>query len=313
MNNNYLIIGDDTFLRDKETAKIKDKFLSSSEIDLNYSVHTPDDISGMMDSLGTMPFLAEKRVVVVKDAHELSEEALGAVAAYLAAPAATAVLVLAADGALKKTPAYTKLSGKLTEIAADKPREGTVRQWIRSFFTKEGVQITEDAVSLLVELKGQDSAGIKTDLEKLAAFSGGKKIEAADVKKLVGHSVTETIYNLVDAIDAKDAGWVFRILEDMDSQGKEVPEIIGYIASHIRGVQKAALAASQGKRPEDLAREAKMHPYRAKKLMEHARKYTPARIARWNELILETDREIKTGLKNAKLALEMLVVALMRV
>ena len=313
MNNNYLIIGDDAFLRDKETAKIRDKFLSPSEADLNYSAHTPDDIGGVMNSLGTVPFLAERRVVVLKDAHELSEEALAALLLYLGAPAATAVLVLAADGALKKTPLYAKLSGKLTEVAADRPREGTIRQWIRSFFAKESIQITEEAVNLLVELKGQDSLGIKTDLEKLLAFSGGKKIEAADVKRLVGQSVTETIFSLVDAIDARDAAWAFRVLEDMDSQGKEAPEIIGYIASHVRGVQKASLAALQGKRPEDLAREAKMHPYRAKKLMESARKYTPARIARWNELLLETDREIKTGLKSAKLALEMLVVGLMRV
>ncbi len=201
---NYLIIGDDEYLRAREEARIKEKFLPPEETDLNYSVYQPDQIDGIMDSVNTVPFMADKRVILVKDAHELSKESLEAILSYAESPLKTNVLILSADSSLEGNKLYRKLSTLVETVKMRKPDKATVKKWIRGFFKKEDIDISPAATDLVAELKGDDISGIKTELEKIAAYSGGEKIETEDVEKLVGRSVTETVFKLVDAINKLD-------------------------------------------------------------------------------------------------------------
>ncbi|MFC1548366.1 DNA polymerase III subunit delta [Candidatus Omnitrophota bacterium] len=311
MANNYLIIGDDEYIRESEVNKIKNKFLSSSETELNYSVHAPNDIDGIMDSLGTMPFIADKRVILVKDAEELSEESSNTISSYLENPTGTSVLIISSGGSFKKSKQYKKLSKLVSEIEADKPTPEKMKNWVRSYFKKEGIEISPRAVNLIVELKGTDTPGVKMELDKLASFSGGERIEVEHVEQIVGRSVTETVFKLVDAINAGDGKWVFRIINDLYDQKKQPPEIIGYLGWYIRIMQKIRLLSERGMEPGGLASELGYSPAYARRLVGQSKKYPVKRIERWVSLLLETDRDIKTGRKEASVALEMLIASLL--
>jgi len=308
MKENYLIIGDDEYISQKETSKIKEKFLSSGEEDLNYSIHDPSDIEGTMNSLGTMPFLAERRVVVLKEAGEFSSEVMDTILSYLEKPLDTSVLVILAGDTFKKTKHYRQLSKLLSIVNADNPTPVTIKSWIRTFFKKEGLQISPAAVDLIVELKGTDTPAVKMEIEKLLSFSGGNKIEIEDVEELVGRSVTETVFKLVDAINSRNSKWAFRILNDLYGQKKQPQEIIGYLSWYMRVMQKVKLLSGKGSSLDQIARELKYSPAYTRRLSGQAEKYSASRIYRWVQLLLETDRDIKTGGKQAQLALEMLLV-----
>lgn len=312
MPENYLIIGDDEYLREKEIARIRDKALRPHEIDLNFSVYSPQEVIPVIDALGTTPFISDKRVVLVRNAGSLDDKGAAAILSYLDKPLETSILILTADQDLRKTSLYGKFSKKMTELVADRPKEAAVRQWIRSFFEKEKIGISEEAVDLIVELKGQDTLGVKTELEKLALYSSGKQIEVSDVEELVGRSMTETVFGLVGAIDSRNADKVFLVLSDLRDQKKQPVEVIGYLAWHLKNMQKVSLIASKGKREDEIAKELGFPEWRAKRLIAEARKYSHARVEKWLTLLLEADRDIKTGLKDPDLALEMLVVGLMK-
>jgi len=310
-NENYLIIGNDSYTRETEAEKIRKRSLSSGEVDLNYSAHKVEDIEEAMDSLGTMPFLAEKRVVLIKEDNGFSDEFTEAILSYLARPMETSVLVLSTGSSFKKNKNYHKLAGLVNEIKADKPDPVTIKGWIRDFFKKEGIEISPKAVELIVELKGSDAIAVKGELEKLVCFSGGEKIENTHVEQLVGRSVTEDVFKLVDAVNARDTKWAFRVLNDLYDQKKQPYEIIGYLAWYIRGIQKVVLLSGRGSGPEGIVAELGFHPWQAKKFLYQAKKYPVNRINRWTSLLLETDRDIKTGRKRSPLALEMLLVSLL--
>ncbi|MEA3488911.1 MAG: DNA polymerase III subunit delta [Candidatus Omnitrophota bacterium] len=310
MSENFLIIGEDEYIKETEISRIRDKFLSSGEADLNYSVHLPDDINGIMDSLGTVPFLADKRVVLVKEAQKLPDEFAATILSYLEKPSENSVLVLSSSGSLRKAGYYSKLSRVVKVVKADKPKPVMLGKWIRIFFTKENIAISNQAVELIVELKGEDTAGMRTELEKLVSFSGGEKIEVEHVEKLVGRSVKEAVFKLVDAVNTRDAKWAFRVLNDLYARKKRPEETVGYLAWYLRMMQKVVLLSKRGADPEGMAAELGLQPWRAGKFIQQAKKYPVDRIERWLELLLETDRDIKTGRRKPTLALEMLVVQL---
>lgn len=313
MAQQYLIIGNDQFMREKEIARIRDKYLSGSESDLNFSVYDPDDADGIMDSLGTMPFLAERRVVLVKEAQSMNASMSETITAYLDNPSDNNILILSSAGDLKKTGLYKKIKDKLEVITADRPDASTLKGWIRSFFRKQGADITPEAADLLVELKGDDTTGTRTELEKLIAFSGGEAIEARHVEELVGSSVTEVIYKLVDAVNSGNADWAWRIVSSLYDQKKRPHELIGYLGSYIRKIQKVKLLKSRGADVSAVASGiGTKSMYYAKRMIREAAGFSPARIDKWITGLYEADRDIKTGRKKDTLAVEMLISGLLR-
>lgn len=306
MAENFLVVGDDRYLRDREEKKLRDKFLSAGEVDLNYSAGGAEDAERIMDSLGTVPFLADKRVVLVKDAQDLPETVISSIDAYLEKPMETSVLILSCDGSFTKTAAGRSLSKKMKTVTAEKLTPRKIRSGIIDFFKRDKIEITPQAVELIIELKGNDPTLIKPELEKLAGYSGGKKIDVPDVEELVGRSVSEAIYKLTDAISAKDAKWGLRVLDDL-GYAKEGPKIIGYLAGHIRAIQKVKLLSMNGAGMNEMVAAIGKRAYFAEK---QARKLSVKTIDKWVSLLLEADTEIKRGLKEPSLVLEMLLARL---
>jgi len=307
MAENYLILGDDKLVSDKEIAKIRDKALSQEAVSFNYSVHMPSDMAGLMDSLGTLPILSEKRVVLLKEAGSLNDENVEDLVRYLEKPCESSVFIISADASFKKSGRYRKISRLMKTVSADSPPPATIKSWIRAFFEKEGLTISTRAVDLVVELKGADTAGIKTEIEKLAGYCEEGKIDTEDVEKLVGRSVTEVVFKLVDAINARDAKWAFRILEDLYDQKKHPVEIIGYLSWYMRMMQNVKLLSGKGFGPEEIAEELGYSSGYVKRLLGQSRKHSAAKIGRWVTLLFDTDRAIKTGSKAAPVAMDMLI------
>jgi DNA polymerase III subunit delta len=310
MPENYLIICEDPYMRGKEEKKLRDKFLSSGEIELNYSVFPPEDISGIMDALGTMPFLADKRVVLVRGAENMPEEGAASMERYLDGPSPDSVLILSFSVLSPKDKTFKKFSKKMIVVSVEKFTPQKTKSAIRDFFKKEKIEISPRAVELIFELKGADPAAIKPELEKLADYSGGKKIDAEDVEEMVGRSVTEVIFKLVDAINAGNMKWALTVLGDMGEAKKEGPKIIGYLASHMRVIQKIKLLTLTGAgRNEIMSSIGK----RAYYLEPQARKLSVEKINKWDSLLLKADMDIKRGLKEPSLVLEMLIADLITV
>jgi len=308
---NYLITGDDEYIKLAEEKKIREKFLSPLEDGLNYSVHGPENLENLMDSLTTMPFLSEKRVVLVREIQDLPERFFDTVLSYLKNPSKTSVLVLSSDASFKKNKHYHSLSGLVKVIKADKPDAATAKLWIKTFFDKQEVKITPAAVDLIIELKGDDTTGIKMELDKLAAFSGRAEITEEHVRQLVGRSVTESVFKLVDAVNKRDAKWAFRVLDDLYDQKKQPQEIIGYLCWYLRMMQKAGLLKSGGVSETDIPAQLGHKPFYGRRLVRESGKYPAERIRQWLSLLLEADRDIKTGRREGRVAVEMLVTSLM--
>jgi len=312
MPSNFLIIGDDTYIRKREEIKLRDKFLSSDEIELNFSVFNGDNVSEMMDSINTLPFIADKRVVLLKDVQKVQDNLFETLLNYLEQPLASSTLIISFDSSFKKNKFYKKIQKHVQEIVADSPGAFTLRKWIKGFFAKENIEINEDAINLLIELKGDDTVGVKIELEKLALFSGGDRIEYAHVEELVGRNVRETVFKLVDAINKNDAKWLYQILEDLYAQKKQPPEIIGYMGWYVKVIQKIMLLAGKGQNVNEIASGIKYSVAYTRRLFAQSKQFSKERIAFWAKALLDADREIKTGLKKPNLAIETMFARMLK-
>lgn len=309
---NYLIIGDDGYIKERETERLKKEFLSLDEIILNYSVFSHDDMENAMSSLVTLPFLSKKRVVVLNGIDNLMPERMEGVLFYLEHPLETSVLIMWGGSSFRTSKHYGKLSKLTNVISVNNPDTATIKNWIRNFFKKEKIEISANAVDLVVELKGTNTIDVKAELDKLVCFSGGKKIDVEHVEQIVGRSIAETVFKLVDALEARNAKWVFRILNDLYGQKKQPHEIIGYLSWHTRIMQKIILLSGRGLGIELLASELSYSPGYVRRLLEQSKRYTAEKLNKWGRLLFETDKDIKQGIRQPVLALDMLLSAFLQ-
>jgi len=306
---NYLVTGDDTYIREKEILKIKEKFLEASFGSLNYAVYSGTNIDDSLDLLRTIPFLSSKRIALIQDAHQISAVSAEKIEKYLKNPSRTGILVLSADSSFCGKKYFKKICSLVEIVKADKPTASTMKRWIHGFFEKEKIEISQEAVQCIVDLKGADTVGMKEELEKLILFSGGDRIETCHVERLIVRSAREMIFKLVDAVTERDAVWVFRILADLYAEKKKPHEIIGYLGWYTKIMKKILLLSARGTPTNRIAAELGYSSGYVRRLEERAKKYSTGRIAGWGSLLFETDKEIKTGQKKPETAVEMMLVS----
>lgn len=215
----YYFHGDDDFLKDLRVREVVAAAVDPATRDFNLEVRRGGDVDAeSLDSLlSTPPMLAERRVVVIREADKLKKAARTLLDGYLKRPSADTVLLLVTATGVKPDKG---LSERATAVDFAPLTGDRVPKWV-VFQTETvlGRTITPGAVSLLVEAVGDDLSQLAVELEKLASFSDATIDEAA-VAAMVGVRRGESLGDLLDAIGARDATTALALLPAVLEQPK---------------------------------------------------------------------------------------------
>ena len=215
----YLFVGEDDFRKNEALTLLLDAAVDPATRDFNLEIRRGSEISAetLGSILGTPPMLADRRVVVVRDAGSLKKDAKSVAEGYLDRPAPDVILVLIQIGGENTEPRFAKATTVVFEpISGPK-----LARWITNRSeTAFGAPITAEAVELLQNSVGNDLAHLNIELEKLASFRNGAPIDEAAVAAIVGVRREETLPALLDAVAARDASLALRILPGLLEQPK---------------------------------------------------------------------------------------------
>lgn len=276
----------------------------------------------------TVPFLADKRLVVVegllsryeapgrtnnrrktKKAEKPDESA--AIAGYVKSiPEFTELVFI--DGKIgSKNPLLNGISGVGKAKSFPMLREPELRQWVERRVKKVGGSIAPGAVSLLVRYVGNNLWIMAGEVDKLAMFVPGRPITDADVRSLVSYTQEGNIFAMVDAILEFRGGVAQGLLEHLLQQGAAPVHLLFMIARQVRLMYRVRDLRKQGvARGEMQSRLGLTSDFVFRKVWEQADKYTPARLREVYHRLLEADLSIKTGRCEGELALSILVAEL---
>ena len=238
----------------------------------------------ILSSANTMPFCANNRVVIINDCDNLTEKQVEQLEGYLKNPARQTVLIMdfcREAGHIKSWGGLTKLAKRISFERL----EGTkIDQWIESHAAGLNKKIRPDAVGLIKDLVGGgDLYALKNELEKLALFVlDREEITKQDVEEIVGKSLNEDVFRLIDVISAKKVVKALDILRELLARKVRPHEIVGTLAWHFR---RAYLSGG-------------VNSVKKQKLEDKI------------ELLLSTDLAIKRSKINPQIALEIVVIKL---
>lgn len=313
------LYGADTYRSREHLKKMINKFQADRDPS-RLNVVIPEiervSVSDVLQELHAAPFLAEKRMVVLKGLLGSKEKNLQTVMLEKiqanSIPAST-ILLIWEDGnefksnntvkelfALLQKEKYAQCFDVLTGIK--------LQQFIEEQVKERGGIIERDALQYLANNSKNDIWFVQSTLEQLTAFAAGRTIQLTDVKQFVPERFDDNIFNLVDAIVARQGGKVFSMLEEQYKKGEDGMFVLSMLIRQFRILLELRdLIERNIGGIEGLAKEMGLHPFVVKKSLPFARKYTLAQLQKIYSSLLELDIKTKTGGGDQPVLLDVLI------
>ncbi len=308
VRSSYLVVGAEPLLRDDALEAIRMAALADSPSDFDYERLDGETVTGaaLLDAVGTLPVLAPRRLVVLREPESTRAKARGLADAIVDALVALkdrrdSVLVVLAEKVDGRS-RWVKAFGTRAVVRCDPPRKGAaLAAFIAAEASRQGVALERAAIGLLAERTGPQLLVLRQEIAKAALFAGpGEKVKAKHVAESTSDVAEEPIWDLTDAIVEGRCGDALALLGKLLRAGSAPPAILGSFVNHFRkltSIRNGGVVTGP--------------PFAIRKLERQSGRFSPGRLLSCLAAIHQTDLALKgAGGIQPELALERLVIAL---
>lgn len=289
----YILCSAEPLLVDRALAAIRDaamppalRAFNEDSIDARGA-----SASRILQAARTLPMMAARRLVLVRDLAQMSAAELAELAPYLDSPSPETVLVATTskvDRRLKFFAAAAK-RGFLHELAP--PRD--VAGWVSDEARRKDVAIPPPARTRLLEVVGADLSRLSLVLDQLALYAGDRPIAVDDVDDLVADTRERSVFELTDAIGAGDRRRALAAVTSLIDQRQSAIGVIAMLARHVRQLALYRAGRDTGMGKPDLARALGVPPFVVDKLGRQASRYSDASLGHAVAALGAADRALK--------------------
>lgn len=318
-DNLYIFHGDETFLLHHYLNELHKILLDDLTESFNYHRFNNEnfELSALEAAVENLPMMAEHTMIQVDDIDlfKFSEDQRAKTAEILADIPEYCTLVFTyetipwkPDKRLKKLWEAISSKGTVVEFAKQDPQE--LIPWITRHFSAKGKQISRELCGYLIDITGGTMTALSGEIQKIAAYSGAEHIVRADIDAVTEPVLDAVVFQMTDQLGKGQYAAALAKLQQLLKMQQEPLQILGAVGMHFRRISTARVLLDSGKTAADLMDLTGMKQYPAQKTMDSARRFRPEFCAKAAELILETDRSIKTSYDDPQRLLELLILKL---
>mmetsp|Transcript_17596 Transcript_17596/g.26197 ORF Transcript_17596/g.26197 Transcript_17596/m.26197 type:complete len:396 (-) Transcript_17596:324-1511(-) len=293
----YFLMGEEPYYIDKISDYIEDNVLDESEKGFNQVVMYGRDVSieEIVASAKRFPMMAERQVLIVKEAQDLSRT-IEKLTSYVENPQPSTVLVL--NYKYKKLDRRKKLYKAVAKnglIYESKPLyENQVADWIRRVLGGKKYQVEPKAAQMLVEFLGTNLSKISNELNKLTTIlPKGSIITPEHVEENIGISKDFNNFELRKAIGDRDVLKANRIVNYFAQNPKNNPLVMTISLLNSFFTQLLIYHGLQNKSRDHVAKALGIRPYFVPDYVSAARNYPMRKVAQIIAMLRDADVKSK--------------------
>ena len=225
----------------------------------------------------------------------------------------TTILVLIDEKVSTTNRLLKNLSPHCTVHDEQAPSGAKLRRWILDNVQKRNSQIQDQAAQILEETIGNDLWTLDREIEKLSLYCGENVIRAQDVQLVVDKAKEANIFAAVDAIIERQPGKALQMMARLMADGTDPMNLMGMINRQLRLMALAVDLSQRGVPHHQWDKSLGFaSEFVARKTASQVRNRTMADVRRMYEQSLQADLDIKQGIREPKLAVELLTATLSR-
>ena len=310
MDNFNIIYGEDKTSVKQELHKIIDK---EKDIDIVKYDMTSTDIIDIIDDAMTVSMFSSKKIIILEDSFFLTANKtipnIEKLEEYLTQYNSDNYLFfLVYSEKIDSRKKINKLLSKHKIIEVKKKDTNDLIKYVNDYLKKDNYKI-EDTNYFLTQV-GNNITNIENELDKLKMYKyDNKYITKEDIDKVCIYTSTDEIFSLTDAIVLKDNLKALNLLEEFLKKSYDEMQIIMLLASQFRFFFQVKRLLNKNKTESEIAKTLEVNPYRVKFTVRKLYSYNENMILEYIKKIAKMDHDIKLGLIDKKLALELFIIA----
>lgn len=307
------LCGQEQYLVQRAARSVRHVVLSDEKDDFNdnqfYGKETTASL--ILEAAMTYPVFAEKRLVTIKDAHQLSATELEKILPYLQNPVPETCLLFIADKIDNRRKFFQQFKkyGALVEFKVLSDRE--IPQYVRNALNQNDVKISADGLDLFSSMVGNNLHEVHTELDKLLTYIGtATLIDVKDVQAVVSRGRAENVFELGNAVGRGDMAKALSLIMRLGAAGEAPLKILSLLVRHFRQLWKVRELQVQKYPVKEIAKVAGVPFFVVDGLIQQGKKFSRKDFLYAHELFLETDLAMKSSGADAGALLESLILSL---
>ena len=325
----YILAGPDDFSLNQTLQDIKKGLGDAAALETCTTVLEGQRVSAdeLKNVVETVPFLAEKRLAIIyglierfetstrserpRSSRATQQDATPFVSCLSAIPETTVVIMVESEIPDMGKGRFKDLATKAEVKTFPLMKEPRLKPWVEKRIADLGGTISPAAVGALVQLVGSNLWVMANEIDKLAAFTNGRRMEEADVRSMVGYTQDVSVFAMIDAILDFKADLASAVLQKLLTQGAAPAYLLFMLDRQFRMIIRAKDMKAQGKLDNVIQSKLGLfNDFAFRRTMEQAGRYSMDRLRRIYDQLLEADVSMKTGRYEGDLALELLTAEL---
>ncbi|MGZ3425808.1 MAG: DNA polymerase III subunit delta [Polyangia bacterium] len=311
----YFLYGRERYLLDRAVDLLRARVLDPRTRDFNYELFYGKEAgaSRIAQAARTLPMMAKRRLILVRDADEMKADELGGLVSYVSDPAPESCVVFVGEKADQRLKFFTAFKKHGVLVKLDPLYERQLPDFVRGEARARGVAIAPDAVTLIVDEIGAELGQLADAVERLAIFVGEKKqITAEDVDQVVATTRQRSVFDLANAVGAGDRAQALRVLSSMLGARESGVRIVAMLARHLRQLWITSELLQKTRDKFEIAQALGIPPFFADDIIRQARSIDGARAKRMHAALFTADKNLKSSRLDDARILEALILDLTR-
>lgn len=311
---NYVLYGEEQYaLSNALKSILKQHHIKEQDLNMITYDALQSDIRTIVEDAATIPFFAEEKVILVRNANFLSTNNdtdidVSVLDKYLDDPMPSTILIL--TGNFEKLDARKKIVKKIQKsckvLQFHHFNAVGKENYIKEETARRKLSIEPMAMMELIQRLPFDITTIKTEMEKLELY--GEPITLSVVEKLVTRPLEDDVFLLVNAVVDRDLKKAFMLWQDLCVLNKDAIFLIALLAGQFRFLYQVKVWMDQGAGKDVIVSKLNAHPYRVQLTMQNARKLSTPYLLSILAKLAALDQKLKSGLLDKKLGFELFLL-----
>lgn len=327
--NVYLFYGEESFKKRNFRDNLRTVVTKGNDMNFAYFEGKNIDFSKVYDSVITMPFFADKRLVVVEnsgkfvskgsakrssdeneEAEPKDESTDAMLEKILMELPKTTILAFFEESAAKSKRVFKLIEQKGCTVACEQDSEETLVMWLAKGFAKANKKIRRSTIELIINRTDLDYDRLRIEYEKIVNYVGDKEeIEDEDVIAVTSENIESKIFDMLRAMSEKNAKLVLEKYYDLLANKEHPLYILAMMRVQFRTLLQTAELRNKGLTTEQVAKELKKKVF----VIRNAEKYlhNNFKMKDVRDILAEinkTDMKIKMGDVEDQIGVEMMLV-----
>lgn len=303
----YCLYGEEAFLKKSYKNQLIEAVLGDDRMNFQSFYDKEVNVNEIIGLADTMPFFSEKRLILIENSGLFKKDA-EPLPSYLPGMPDSTVLLFVEEQVDKRNKLYKKVKelGYVAELG--RQPEGQLKAWILRCLKQENRQISQAAMELFLNSVGDDMEHIRTELDKLVAYTEGREgILPEDVEAVCSVQITGRIFEMITDVASGRQKAAMEKYYDLTALKEPPMRILFLIARQFNQLLTVKELALQGKGKDEIAKKAGLQPFVAGRVMAQGKSFRMEELRSCLEKCAEAEEAVKTGRLADSLAVELLI------